>query len=156
MLPDADGIDFHVENIFIALRNQVWSRLWAIENMSTPIAIAVVEHEGLFLIGKRPPGVPLAGLWEFPGGKIEPGETPEAAAARECLEETGVRVEALFPYPAQTEEYAHGEVELHFIACRPLITPPPEPAPPFRWVARAELANHEFPSGNRRILQLLN
>ena len=50
------------------------------------IAIAVVEHEGRFLIGLRPPGAPLAGLWEFAGGKLEPGETPQMAAARECLE----------------------------------------------------------------------
>ena len=46
------------------------------------IAIAVIEQDGHFLIGKRPCGEPLAGLWEFPGGKIEPGETPQAAAAQ--------------------------------------------------------------------------
>ena len=123
--------------------------------MPTPIAIAVVEHENQFLIGQRPPGVPLAGLWEFPGGKIEPGESPEAAAARECLEETGLEVEALFRYPAHVEDYDHGQVELQFIACRPLEAPPPNPSPPFRWVARAELPRYEFPSGNRRLLQLL-
>jgi 8-oxo-dGTP diphosphatase len=123
--------------------------------MPTPIAIAVVEHQNQFLIGERPPGVPLAGLWEFPGGKIEPGESPESAAARECLEETGVAVEALFRYPALVEEYEHGQVELHFIACRPLVTPLRDPTPPFRWVARADLARYEFPRGNRRLLQLL-
>ncbi len=55
---------------------------------ATRIAIAVVEHDGNFLIGLRPSGAVLGGLWEFPGGKVEPDETPEAAAARECLEET--------------------------------------------------------------------
>ena len=56
----------------------------------TLIAIAIVEYDGLFLVGQRPPDVPLAGLWEFPGGKVQAGETPEAAAARECFEETGL------------------------------------------------------------------
>lgn len=52
------------------------------------IAIAVVQRGEQFLIGQRPLGVALAGLWEFPGGKVLPGESPEAAAVRECQEET--------------------------------------------------------------------
>jgi 8-oxo-dGTP diphosphatase len=123
--------------------------------MPTPIAIAVVEHQNQFLIGQRPVGVPLAGLWEFPGGKIEAGESPETAAARECLEEAGVAVETLFRYPVQVEVYDHGQVELHFIACRPLDTALREPTLPFRWVARAELGRYEYPRGNRRVLELL-
>jgi 8-oxo-dGTP diphosphatase len=123
--------------------------------MPTPIAIAVVEHEGRFLIGQRPEGVPLAGLWEFPGGKIEPGETPEAAAVRECLEETGLQVQPLFRYPVHTEQYDHGGVELHFIACRPLNEQAGCPKSPFRWVAQSELKQYEFPSGNRGLLKLL-
>jgi 8-oxo-dGTP diphosphatase len=120
--------------------------------MSTAIAIAVVEQEGCFLIGQRPPGVPLAGLWEFPGGKIEPGETPEQAAIRECLEETGISVEPSFRYPPQTKSYDHGDVELLFIACRPTNLSPLSPPLPFRWVARAELPHFEFPAGNRALL----
>jgi 8-oxo-dGTP diphosphatase len=61
--------------------------------VAVPIAIAVVEQNNCFLIGKRPPGVVLAGYWEFPGGKILDGEEPSACAARECREETGVDVE---------------------------------------------------------------
>ena len=123
--------------------------------MPTSIAIAVVEHENRFLIGQRPAGVALAGLWEFPGGKIESGETAEAAAVRECLEETGIAVEALFQYRVQIEQYDHGQVELHFIACAPLDDGRPNPAAGFRWVSRADLANYEFPSGNRGLLQQL-
>jgi 8-oxo-dGTP diphosphatase len=121
--------------------------------MPTAIAIAVVEHEGQFLIGQRPPGVPLAGLWEFPGGKMDPGETPEAAAERECLEETGLRVEPFARYPDVGQAYEHGSVELHFVACRVVggIAAPP----PFRWVAREQLMQYEFPEGNRGLLQLL-
>jgi mutator protein MutT len=54
------------------------------------IAVAVVEHQGRFLIGKRPDDAALGGYWEFPGGKVEQGESPADAAIRECLEETGV------------------------------------------------------------------
>jgi mutator protein MutT len=122
--------------------------------MPTPIAIAVVEHEGRFLIGQRPAGAPLAGLWEFPGGKIHPGESPEAAAVRECLEETGLTVEPLFRYPEQVQEYDHDQVQLHFIACRP-IGQLALPTEPFIWVQRKTLSEYPFPAGNRALLQQL-
>jgi 8-oxo-dGTP diphosphatase len=124
--------------------------------MPTPIAIAVVEQEGQFLVGQRPAGVPLAGLWEFPGGKIERGETPEAAAVRECLEETGVEAAPLFRYPEHVQAYDHDRVRLHFIACRPQneksANPPREP---FRWVGRVDLAALTFPAGNAALIELL-
>ena len=123
--------------------------------MPTPIAIAVVEHDGRFLIGQRPAGLPLAGLWEFPGGKIEPGETPEAAAVRECLEETGVPVEPLSRYPEHIQAYDHDRVQLFFIACRPEPDANTLPLPPFRWAGREELAGLNFPAGNARLLSLL-
>ena len=123
--------------------------------MSTPIAIAVVEHDGKFLIGQRPPGVALAGLWEFPGGKIEPGETPETAAVRECLEETGLTVEPLFRYPEREHAYDHDRVQLIFVACRPTSEAPDSPRKPFRWVERAKLDEHEFPAANADILRTL-
>jgi 8-oxo-dGTP diphosphatase len=122
--------------------------------MPTPIAIAVVEQESRFLIGQRPVGVVLAGLWEFPGGKIEAGETPEAAAVRECLEETGLEVVPLFRYPNELHDYAHGSVQLHFIGCRPSGSAE-LPRPPFRWIPREELSQYEFPAGNRHVLDLL-
>ena len=123
--------------------------------MPTPISIAVVEWRGCFLAGQRPAGVPLAGLWEFPGGKIEGGESPEAAAIRECLEETGVAVEAVGRYPPHVQQYDHDRVLLHFIACRPASMSPPAPRPPFCWLPREELTRHEFPRGNRELLALL-
>jgi mutator protein MutT len=122
--------------------------------MPTPIAIAVVEWEGRFLIGQRPAGAALAGLWEFPGGKIEPGETPEAAAVRECHEEAGLEVEPLFRYPDQVQPYDHDTVQLHFIACRP-VDSAALPREPFVWAPREELSKYEFPAGNRSLLALL-
>src|SRR5262245_23048023 len=86
----------------------------------TPIAIAVVEHAGRYLVGRRPEGVPLAGLWEFPGGKVRDGETPEKAAASECLEETGLEVHVGQAYPEVVHAYEHGQVRLSFFACTPV------------------------------------
>lgn len=120
----------------------------------TQIAIAVVERDGQFLIGPRPQGVALAGLWEFPGGKLLPGESAEDGAVRECLEETGLRVRAKSRYPEHIQEYAHGVVKLQFIACEPAGSER-DPKEPFRWVRREELSNYEFPLGNRGLLSLL-
>lgn len=119
----------------------------------TPVAVAVVEHNGRFLVGQRPAGVPLAGYWEFPGGKARPGETLAAAAARECLEETGISVAVGATYATVTHAYEHGAVELHFLSATPLNAL--EPKPPFRWVARQDLAGLQFPPANAEILQLL-
>lgn len=118
------------------------------------IAIAVVEQDDHFLIGQRPQGAALAGLWEFPGGKIEPGESPEAAAVRECQEETGLAVRQKFLYTTCVQEYEHATVRLHFIACTSLDLHA-QPLPPFQWVARRELAKLEFPEGNRWMLREL-
>src|SRR5262245_4001612 len=123
--------------------------------MPTPIAIAVVERDGWFLVGRRPQGVALAGLWEFPGGKIEQGESPEAAAARECFEEAGTQVEPLFRYPTNVHDYSHASVELFFIACRPVESDAFATANGYRWVSRDELMKLEFPEGNRAVLQIL-
>jgi mutator protein MutT len=120
------------------------------------IAIAVVRQDEKVLIGLRPEGVPLAGFWEFPGGKVESGESSADAARRECREETGLEVTPLEPYLTETVYYDHGSVKLVFHPC---ICNDPErmPTPPYRWVATADLAQYQFPEGNRRLIaQLTN
>ena len=119
-----------------------------------PISIAVVQHAGRFLIGRRPEGVPLSGLWEFPGGKIQPGETAEQAAVRECKEETGLAALLAAPYPDVVHEYDHGSIRLHFFACTPL-DPEAKPKPPFCWVAASELTDYEFPAANAALIDHL-
>lgn len=119
------------------------------------VAIAVVEHDGRFLVGQRPAGKPLAGYWEFPGGRVEAGETPEAAAVRECQEETGLAVVPTGNYGVVKHQYDHGSVELYFVACRPASAHAEEPRPPFEWVSRDELRTRVFPDANRPVLELL-
>ena len=119
----------------------------------TPIAIAVVECDDRFLIGRRPEGVPLAGYAEFPGGKVQAGETVAAAACRECLEETGIEVAPAGSADVIDWRYEHGAVRLHFVPCRVLTAG--EPRAPFRWVERAQLATLSFPPANAAIVARL-
>lgn len=121
----------------------------------TAIAIAVVEQGDAFLVGQRPAGKPLAGCWEFPGGRVEPGESAAQAAVRECLEETGVAVQIVGKYPDGAHDYDHDRVYLSFFACQP-ISPAAAPRTPFRWVSRGELCHLQFPEANRGLLQLLS
>lgn len=119
----------------------------------TPIAIGVIQHEGKYLIGQRPAGKPLAGLWEFPGGKVEAGETPAEAAARECLEETGLRVVVGPQYPEVVQQYDHDRVRLHFFACAPAdVEMLGDLVAGYRWVSGQELARYEFPSANAGLI----
>jgi 8-oxo-dGTP diphosphatase len=122
--------------------------------MPTCIAIAVVEHNGEFLIGRRPDDVPLPGLWEFPGGKINPDETAQQAAARECLEETGLLIEVGDEYPPVHYQYSHGELFLRFFRCCP-HDPALAPHARFHWVRATDLVNYEFPAANASLVAML-
>ncbi len=119
------------------------------------IAIAVVVHEGRHLIGLRPDNVPLAGYWEFPGGKVLAGESPAEAAVRECFEETGLSVRVVAEYPQATHDYVHAAVRLHFFACEPVLSPPSGLPTRLRWVTAAELEDYKFPPANAAILARL-
>jgi mutator protein MutT len=118
------------------------------------IAVAVVEHDDRLLIGRREGGAPLAGMWEFPGGKVESHETPQAAAIRECREETGLLVRVVDRYPSIDYDYEHAAVRLHFFQCA-IVSERGPLAERFRWVARRELRNHSFPPANQALLDLL-
>jgi len=79
------------------------------------VSAAVVQRpNGEFLLAERPAGKPYAGYWEFPGGKIEAGETPYHALVRELHEELGIEVEAAYPWLTRVYSYPHATVRLHF------------------------------------------
>jgi 8-oxo-dGTP diphosphatase len=81
----------------------------------TEVAAAVIERpDGTFLLACRPEGKPYPGYWEFPGGKIEPGEDPRAALDRELEEELGIRVREATPWIQRVYAYTHATVRLHF------------------------------------------
>jgi 8-oxo-dGTP diphosphatase len=86
------------------------------EGMTRPIVIvaacALLDPEGAVLIAKRPAGRPLAGLWEFPGGKVETGERPEDALIRELREELGIEIAAGDLTPLTFASHAYPEVHL--------------------------------------------
>jgi 8-oxo-dGTP diphosphatase len=82
------------------------------------VAAAVVWHDGRLLFTQRPPGGPIGLQWEFPGGKVEPGESPEAALVREIREELGVDATPHEVLGRETHDYTHGtRVELVFVRC---------------------------------------
>ena len=119
----------------------------------TRIAVAVVESDGQFLVGQRGPGGDLPGAAEFPGGKVEPGESPACAAVRECREETSLGVEAVSLHSVVSHRYDHGELELHFFLCRPAEpTERPEVPVPWRWLPRKDLATLPFPAANKALV----
>jgi 8-oxo-dGTP diphosphatase len=77
-------------------------------------AAVILRPDGRVLLAQRPPGKPYAGYWEFPGGKLEPGETPAHALERELVEELGIAVRDAAPWLVQEFIYPHAHVELNF------------------------------------------
>jgi mutator protein MutT len=119
------------------------------------VVAAVIERDGAFLVTRRPEGVHLAGMWEFPGGKIDQGETHADALRREIREELGTDVRVRGLRFEITHEYPERSVALYFYGCELAGTPVPQLGQQMRWVPRAELATLDFPPADQQlILQL--
>ncbi|MBN8814644.1 MAG: (deoxy)nucleoside triphosphate pyrophosphohydrolase [Sphingomonas sp.] len=121
------------------------------------VAAALTDGEGCVLMARRPAGKQHAGLWEFPGGKVEPGEKPAAALARELREELAIEVErsALVPV-AFSESASHRHLVLLLYRCRSWRgEPQPLDAAEIRWVAVDRLTELDMPPADRPLAKAL-
>ena len=119
------------------------------------VVAAVIAEGDRILVTRRQPGVHLAGLWEFPGGKIDPDETHHAALRREIREELDADVEVGALVLATTHEYAEKTVTLYFYRCALKGTPRPLLGQEMRWVSRDELPALGFPPADEELIRVL-
>ena len=121
------------------------------------LVAAVIEREGRYLFTQRRPTAVLPGLWEFPGGKVESGETDEAALKRELRERVGVDVEVKLRMAQRTHQYDGYSVDLTLYQAS--IFPDQEPRPlrvaDFRWAASEEFEKYPFPAADQATTDIL-
>ncbi|MBI1188170.1 MAG: NUDIX domain-containing protein [Alphaproteobacteria bacterium] len=122
------------------------------------VAAALVDADGRVLIAQRPDGKSLAGLWEFPGGKVEPGEAPEAALVRELREELDVVVEpdALEPYAFASHAYADFHLLMPlYVVRRWRGAPVAQEHAALVWAKPQDLRAHPMPPADRPLVDAL-
>lgn len=121
------------------------------------MAAAIIQRGDRYLITQRLKASHLGHLWEFPGGKIELGESPEQCAIRECLEEIGVQIEPVRRIQEIAHVYPEVRVHLYFILCKLLEGEPrPIECADCRWIKRNEFKNFDFPAADHKIIELLS
>ena len=122
-----------------------------------PIVViaAIVERESLILLTQRLPGSHLAGYWEFPGGKLEPGENHRQCLKREMLEELDAMVQVGPQVHSTRFAYHDRTVELYFYDCILTGEPTPLLGQQIRWVERTELERLQVPPADYEVVQLL-
>ena len=118
-----------------------------------PIVLGVVRRRQAgrwrVLISQRPHNAVLGGFWEFPGGKIQPGETPQQAVQRELAEELGIQVAVEQPILSVEHDYDHGRVQLQAFYCRVVAGQPQAlEVAAWRWVDADDLPRYDFPPAN--------
>jgi 8-oxo-dGTP diphosphatase len=121
-------------------------------------AVALIDADGRVLLAERPAGKPLAGLWEFPGGKAQPGETPEAALIRELGEELGIDVHAscLAPFTFASYGYPDFHLLMPLYVCRKwsgIVTA--REGQRLAWVRPARLADYPMPPADKPLVAML-
>ncbi len=119
------------------------------------VTAAIIERDGRFLVARRPRGVHLEGLWEFPGGKCDPGESLQQCLERELREELGAASRIGAEVMDVAHAYPERVVELHFFRCELLEAPRPLLGQELRWVARDDLAALSFPPADAELIDRL-
>ncbi len=121
-------------------------------------AVALVDADGRVLLAQRPEGKSLAGLWEFPGGKVEPGETPEAALIRELHEELGIdtHVSCLAPLTFASHSYDDFHLLMPLFICRRWkgIAQPRE-GQTLAWVRAKDLRSYDMPPADVPLIPII-
>jgi len=121
-------------------------------------AAALIDRDGRVLVAQRPPGKDMAGLWEFPGGKVEPGETPEFALMRELREELGVETRPCCFAAAAFASHGYDEVHLlmPLYVCRIWSgTPQPHEHSALKWLYPHQLYQLEMPEADLPLIPQL-
>ena len=121
-------------------------------------AVALIDPDGRVLLAQRPEGKSMAGLWEFPGGKVEPGETPEAALIRELEEELGIRTwnSCLAPLTFASHSYDTFHLLMPVFACRRwegIVQPRENQA--LVWVRARDLRDYPMPAADIPLIPAL-
>ena len=121
-------------------------------------AVALIDADGRVLLAQRPEGKPMAGLWEFPGGKIEPGETPEAALIRELQEELGIDTwtSCLAPLTFASHSYDSFHLLMPLFACRKWNgIPAAREGQNLAWVRAPKLRDYPMPPADIPLIPIL-
>ena len=121
-------------------------------------AAALIDADNRVLLAERPAGKPMAGLWEFPGGKLQPEETPEAALVRELREELGVETApgCLWPLAFASHSYDTFHLLMPLFACRVWQgAPQPLEGQRLAWVAKQQLRDYPLPPADSGLVQAL-
>jgi 8-oxo-dGTP diphosphatase len=121
-------------------------------------AVVLVDADGRVLLAQRPEGKQMAGLWEFPGGKVDPGETPEAALIRELSEELGIDVAAscLAPFTFASHAYPDFHLLMPLYVCRKWSgIPIAREGQRLTWVRPARLADYPMPPADKPLIAML-
>jgi 8-oxo-dGTP diphosphatase len=120
------------------------------------VVAAIIRRNHQTLLTRRKPDAHLGNLWEFPGGKVEPGESLSVALQRELQEELGIGVEVLEEFYATTHHYPTRSVDLHFFICT-IIEGEPRAleVAEFRWVNTRDLLSYDFPEADRELVERL-
>jgi 8-oxo-dGTP diphosphatase len=121
-------------------------------------ACALVDVDGRVLLAQRPPGKTLAGLWEFPGGKVEPGETPEETLVRELHEELGIvtQIPCLAPLTFASHSYETFHLLMPLYVCRRFEgIPQPREGQALKWVRPGALRDYPMPPADAPLIPFL-
>ncbi|ABV95297.1 mutator MutT protein [Dinoroseobacter shibae DFL 12 = DSM 16493] len=121
-------------------------------------AVALIDADGRVLLAQRPEGKSMAGLWEFPGGKVEPGETPENCLIRELREELGIETwnSCLAPLTFASHSYADFHLLMPLFACRKWQgIPKPVENQALKWVAPNKLREYPMPPADIPLIPIL-